>query len=81
MTKNCTIIIKLLVTNKERKLCDLENILGMFINEIWLICVFDQSERDYLGQSHATLPIWTIAVTLAWAAAQENNQQEFFSNY
>ena len=74
------IIIQCLVTNKERKLCDLENIFGMFN---WLIrfdyiCVFDQSEGDYLGQSHATLPIWTIAVTLAWAAAQENNQPELF---
>lgn len=30
MTKTCMIIIQFLVTNKERKLCDLENIFGMF---------------------------------------------------
>ena len=30
MTENCMIIIQCLVTNKERKLCDLENIFGMF---------------------------------------------------
>ena len=30
MTKNWMIIIQFLVTTKERKLCDLENIFGMF---------------------------------------------------
>ena len=30
MTKNWMIIIQFLVTNKERNLCDLENIFGMF---------------------------------------------------